>query len=107
MVALILATLLLSGGTPTTAPSPAASAPAAAIPDGTYTYQFRANGGTIGSTSITISRAGGAVKVHEVATLEKTYTVDSTVDPVTFVSRSLHAIYPTATPTTIDITFGS
>lgn len=112
MIAIVLASLLLSGGG-AAAPSPAGSASpnptatTAAIPDGTYTYQFRANGGTIGTTSITISRAGGVVKTHEVATLQKTYTVDSTLDPVTFVTRSLHAIYPTATPTTIDITFGA
>ena len=111
MLAILLATILFA--TDTASPSPASSSPlpspaaSAAIPDGTYTYEFRAGGGTIGTTSLTVSRVSGTVTVHEVATLQKTYTLDTTIDPLTFVAKSLHGTYPTATPTIIDITFAS
>jgi dienelactone hydrolase len=118
MLALILASLLLGAYTAPSSPAataavpsatpaapsatPAAS-PAAPIPDGTYQYQFRQGGSSIGASTITVSRAGGTLKVHEVAVLQITYTVDSTLDPATFSTTALHAVYAT---TPIDITFG-
>jgi len=88
-------------------PSPAATmaAPVATqIPDGTYAYQLRQGGSAIGTSTITVSRAGGALKVHEVANLQVTYTLDSTLDPATFSTTSLHAVYAT---TPLDVTFGA
>jgi len=112
MLAIILAGFLLAGD-PTSAPASPSPAPSAtvsaasasaAIPDGAYTYQFRAGGGTIGSSVITISRANGVLKAHEIASLQGTYTVDSTLDPATLTTTALHAVVG---PTPIDVAFGS
>jgi len=105
MLAMILASLLFAADT--ASPSPASSTPApssAAIPDGTYTYEFRAGGSTIGTSVITITRASGAMKAHEVASLQVTYTVDSTLDPATFSTNALHAVVAS---TPVDVAFGS
>ena len=101
MLALIFSAMV-AVASPTTAPSPAASP--AAIPDGTYAYDIRANGGTIGSSTITVSRAGGSLKVHEVAELQVNYAVDSTLDPSSFSTTALHAVVATVP---IDVTFGA
>lgn len=107
MLAMILASLLIAADT--ASPSPASSPPppasnSAAIPDGTYTYDFRAGGSSIATSVITITRANGAMKAHEVASLQVTYTVDSTLDPATFSTTALHAVVG-ATP--LDVAFGS
>lgn len=107
MLAMILASILFAADT--ASPSPATSTPAptpssAVIPDGTYTYEFHAGGGTIGSSVISISRTNGALKAHEVASIQLTYTVDSTLDPATFSTTALHAVIG---PTPLDVTFGS
>lgn len=100
MIASILATLLFAAASP----SPAASASAATIPDGTYTYQLRQGSSTIGTSTISVSRTGGALKIHEVAVLQTTYTYDSTLDPSTFVTTALHA---DVASTPIDVTFSA
>ncbi len=83
----------------------ASGAAAAALPDGTYTYVFRANGAELGRSLISVSHAASAVKTHEVVTLGKTFTVDQTLDPATFVPRTFDAIYPGAKPTAIHVSF--
>lgn len=108
MLALILASSMLfvdSASPSPAAPAAASSAPSAStIPDGKYTYQFRQSGSPIGTSSITVSRANGAVKVHEVVVFQAKYTLDSTVDPTTFSTTSLHAVYAS---TPLDVTFGA
>ena len=103
MLALILASSLLVAEA--ASPSPAASAPApSTIPDGTYSYQLRQGNSTIGTTTIAVSRVSGALKIHEVAVLQTTFTYDSTLDPATFVTSALHAVVAS---TPIDVTFGA
>ena len=99
MLAFVLAVAVANAS-----PSPEATAQPAPIPDGAYTYQLRQGSSTIGTTAITVSRASGTLKIHEVAVLQTTYTYDSTLDPATFVTSALHAVIAS---TPIDVTFGA
>lgn len=110
MLALVFsAVLIISDATAApAASSTATAAPSAgaanAIPDGTYAYDIRTSGGSIGSSTITVSRAGGSLKAHEVAELQVNYTVDSTIDPASFSTTALHAVVATVP---IDVAIGS
>jgi dienelactone hydrolase len=89
--------------------SPAASpAPSSPLPDGTYTYEFRQGTTNLGTATIAVARAGGGVKTHEIVTLSgRSFTIDMTLDPTSFVPQTLDGIYPGAKPTPIHVKFGS
>jgi hypothetical protein len=74
--AIVLAALL--------APGAALADPAAAPPDGSYSYTISQAGQKIGSTALTVTRNGAGVTSHEVETitgLAGPITVDQSLDP--------------------------
>ena len=100
MVLAFVAAAIIGAGIIDTASPAASPAASAAIPDGTYTYEFRQSGAAIGTAVIAVKRSGGTIRTHEIATLSgRSFVVDQTLEGATFVPRSLGAVYPGAEPT--------
>jgi dienelactone hydrolase len=104
LIALIAAAIILDAGA-----SPAASlAPSAPLPDGTYTYEFRQGTASLGTATIGVARADGVVKTHEIASVGgRSFTIDMSLDPTSFVPQTLDGVYPGKNPTPVHVTFGS
>jgi alpha-beta hydrolase superfamily lysophospholipase len=105
----IAAMLVDPASQPSVAPSATAAATAAvAPPDGTYDYSFRNGTSEIGTTAISIQRAGATIKLHEAATIAgKSYTMDLTVDSGTLAPLQIDAVYPGQAPTAVHVTFSN
>jgi dienelactone hydrolase len=101
----LIAAVIIDGSSPAPSASPSAQP---MVPNGTYTYAFRQGSTALGTAIIAVQRANGAVKTHEIdAVAGRSFTVDQTLDPVTFIPQTLDAIYPGAAPTAIHVTFGA
>ncbi|HXW76921.1 MAG TPA: alpha/beta fold hydrolase [Candidatus Eremiobacteraceae bacterium] len=82
----------------------AAAALASAVPTGTYTYEFRQGGSVLGTSIIGVVHDASVLKVHEVVALAgRSFTLDQTLDPSTFVPSVIDALYPGSPPAAIHI----
>lgn len=94
-VSLSLAACLIASG------SVRADPPAAAPPDGTYSFSVIRAGSTVGSSTVTVKRVAPSVTVHEVETFGAvTETVDESLDQSRLASTAYASTFPVSTDVT-------
>jgi hypothetical protein len=88
-VSFSLAACLIAAG------SARAGAPAAAPPDGTYSFSVTRAGSAVGTSTVTVKRVASSITVHEVETFGSvTETVDESLDQSRLASTAYASTFP-------------
>src|SRR5215472_16886341 len=101
----IIAAAIMADASPNPSSTVVPAAISSALPDGTYTYDFKQGANVLGSAIIAVSRTPSSIRTHESVTLGNTFTIDQVLDPTSFIPQRLDAVYPGAKPTPIHVVF--